>query len=152
MKRILPICLLALCSCSTMTPEKVNDLAILAGTAASIGATIYLQAHPEQKPAFDLATIALQSFLASGKTDPAQFANLMGALPTDALPGPTADLYVSKPNLVVYDKGKELATKVEGKAALPTMRAISSGLTRAMLAKPAPGRSAKRVEVPVVLP
>lgn len=149
----IPLCLLF--GCSTLTPEKVNNLAVLAGTAASIGAQLYLQAHPEQKPAFDLAIVALNAFLASGGANPSQFANLLSSLPTNTLPGPTADLYVSgqplpdtdHKRLIIYKKGEGVPVVVQGKDALPVARAITAGLQRAVLAKPPAGRAAKRIDV-----
>lgn len=150
MKKLLSVALVALAGCSSLTPERVNVLAGIAGQATSSGVSDWLAKHPKHRQAFENALIPLQQIQRSGNTNEQAledaFVQFLGSLPTDAFSGPDGALYVTGAStnvlrsthggLVVFDKKLNKSVAVHGAATLPVVKATLSGLKRAMLPKP----------------
>lgn len=154
---------LLLISCTSLTPDRVNLLAAIAGQAAQIGAQEWLAKHPDHRAAFGLVIDELQRLLKAGETNQAQYATNLNSLPTATLAGPSGELYVTEDRLVVWDAELKKAVAVEGKAEQPVIRATVAGLKRAMLPLPPmpvasragrtlPRVTANRVTFPVFTP
>ena len=121
-------------SCARFTEmshsQGVQSFAIIAGLAAEIGTTIYLDAHPEQREAFKISLIALGALCSAGNTNVDAYAELLNSLPTSTFDGPLGSVYVSS-GLVVWDGVK--ATAVKGKFTFPVACAIVAGIRRGVI-------------------
>lgn len=130
------------CSCSSLTPERVDILAQIAGQAAQFGTQQWLKDHPDHRDAFALVLAELQRLLKAGETNQAQYATNLNGLPTATLAGPSGAVYVTEDRLVVWDAELKKAVTVKGAAEQPVIRATVSGLKRAMLPlPPVPGKA-----------
>lgn len=123
-------------SCASLTPERVNLLAAIAGQAAMIGAQQWLAKHPEHRLSFEAVIAAIQSLIKAGVTNQAAYAELLNGLPTPTLAGPSGELYVTEDRLVIWDSELRKAVAVEGKAEAPVIRATVAGLKRGLAPLP----------------
>lgn len=136
MKRLLVVPLvLLLCSCSTMTPDRIALLSALAGSAAQIGLQIYLSNNPTHRPGAQAVVDALRRI--EVPTEQAVATELQ-SLPTTTLKGPESELYVADTGkLVIWDKQRKKAFDVPpGLAGEAVARAVRDGLRRAMVVRP----------------
>lgn len=151
MKHGLSLLLVLLLGCTSLTPERVNTIAAIAGQAAAVGAGDWLAKHPTHRDAFRLVIGQLSDVLRTDNKDPQSLENaaveLLSSLPTDALKGKDGELYVTprstnsiagEGGLVVWDKALNKSTVVKGQATVPVIKATLSGLKRAMVPKPPP--------------
>jgi hypothetical protein len=126
-------------SCASLTPERIDALANIAGLAAQIGAANWLQKHPENRPMFEAAIAAINALIRAGITNPDAYAEQLNKLPTDLLAGPEGDVMVSpvpRAGVLVWDVESKKAVVVKGKSVLPVAKSISRGLRNAT--SPAP--------------
>lgn len=138
---------LLLISCASLTPERVQVLAAIAGQAAQQGAQEWLKAHPDQRPAFNLVMQAIDNFIRAGNTNMAEYTALLESLPTPTLRGTAGEVYVTgtpKTNvvetahLVIWDAELKKAVPVAGALEKPVMKSVRDGLKRAMAPVPPP--------------
>lgn len=144
------------CSSLSLTPERVNVIAGIAGQAAAVGAADWLAKHPGHRDAFQSVINALSAVHKNGNTNNQaledSFVEQMSSLPTDSLKGPDGELYVvgepkerkvtnptaERPygGLVVWDAHLKKAVVVRGAATRPVLKATLIGLKRAMVPQP----------------
>lgn len=146
MKRLLAIPLvLLLCSCSTMTPDRIALLSALAGSAAQLGLQLYLQNNPTHRPGVQAVVDALK--LIQVPTEQSVATELQ-SLPTTTLRGSESELYVANDNtLRIYDaKSGKTFDVPPGLAGEAVARAIRAGMRRAV--EPVPPLPARVKRVP----
>lgn len=152
MKRLLSALVIGcLMGCSSLTPERLNVLASIAGQAAFLGAQEWLRAHPDQKPAFDAVIQAITIALRAGNTN--QAVELLASLPTTTLRGDAGELYVSD-RLVVWDNDAGKATRITGAGEGAVLVEIRRGLRKAVAPVPPmlPKHHGKPAEVLSITP
>jgi len=125
-------------SCAGMTPERIDAIIAIAGAAAQIGTQVWLAQHPTHRESFQHVIDAIAAEIKnSGATNEVKIVALLSSLPTDALVAPNkGELYVTVPHLVVWDAKKQKATRVEGKAVAPVIKATLMGLRRGVAPRP----------------
>lgn len=128
--------------CASLTPERIAVLAAIAGSAAEIGASEWLEKHPTHRDAFRLAIDAFISTLAESDSPRSEqkAVEMLNSLPTSTLAGPAGELYISDTNLVVWDASRRKATAAKGPIAKPVLEATKRGLTKAIEKKAMPPR------------
>jgi len=131
MKHGLCLLLILLMGCASLTPERINVLAQIAGQAAQLGAQEWLAKHPEHRAAFDAVIVAISALVRNGNTNILAYTELLSSLPTDTLRGVDGELYLSD-TLIVYDKELRKSTRIVGAAEKPVMDAVRVGLRRAV--------------------
>lgn len=109
-------------------------LAIIAGLAVEVGTSVYLDMHPEHRPAFALAIQALEAMRLAGGTNETAFTTLLSSLPTSTFEGPLGDFYVSK-KMVVWDGETKKASNVPQGSTMPVMRSVMAGLRRGVVTR-----------------
>lgn len=134
-----------LLGCSSLTPERVNVIAGIAGQAAAFGAADWLAKHPEHRQAFMDALAELGAVV---KTDDKGAQSIEDAavsflakLPTGTLRGKDGEVYVTgdtngPASLVVWDPVLKKGVEVEGEAARPVVKQLYMGLRRALSPQP----------------
>lgn len=157
-----------LSGCKSMTPERLNTIAAIAGSAAAVGSAIYLTEHPEHKPAFDAVVLALATVLAtsatnevSAETNYNKFVERLSSLPPEAqLKSAEGELYLSdapkgepsKPFLVVWDATLRKPVKIEPEQSRAVMRSTLAGLRKAVGPRPPVPVAVKKVGRKQILP
>lgn len=150
---IFAVLLFFLLGCSSLTPERVNLLAQIAGQAAQYGAQQWLAKHPDHRLAFDAIIASIAALVKQGETREFKYSELLQSLPTDTLVGPEGAVYVTgtsqlstnkeQDRIIVYDKRTKKPYHVGGD--IRVQRQIVAGLKRAMLPlPPAPGKAKAR--------
>jgi hypothetical protein len=134
--------------CTSLTPERVNVLAAIAGQAAAMGAEEWLLKHPQHRAAFDAVIAELVAVHKNGNTNEQAledaFVERMSSLPTDTFRGRDGELYLTgerkdggaRGGLVVWDAQLKKSVPVRGEATRPVLKATLVGLKRAMVPKP----------------
>lgn len=132
-----------LCSCASLTPDRIAVLAALAGNAAQIGVSLWLDKNPDHRGSFEAVARAIAAFLAAQagpgvapEAKEATVAELLSSLPTPTLASKEGELYVSGDNLVIWDAKLKKASTVEGAAVEPVLKAVKEGMRRALVPKP----------------
>lgn len=150
MKNGFLILLVFLLGCTTLTPDRIQVLAMIAGQAAQVGAQEWLVKHPEHRAAFNLVMVAINNFVRSGETNMAKYTALLESLPTSTLRGEAGEVYIAgepaenelgpkaAAHLVIWDNELKKAVKVTGELERPVQRAIRDGLRRACAPQPPP--------------
>lgn len=95
MKHGLCLLLVFLFGCASLTPERINVLAQIAGQAAQLGAQEWLREHPTHRDAFNLVIAAISAFVRNGETDMAKYTELLESLPSGTLRGEAGELYIT---------------------------------------------------------
>jgi hypothetical protein len=120
----LPLVLaLALCGCAFVQRHQ-TAVATLAGLAAQEGTKRRLAAHPEERPAFMAAQVALTRLVDQKNYDPAAFADALSKLPINELKGDTGSVYISAA-VVVWD---EIANEAEGVQKQEQVRLVATAV------------------------
>lgn len=97
---------------TTQTGKSVPDAVVLqavAQEAASVGATFWMQAHPENRAEFELARTSLRSLVAAGNGSVADLQQALSDLPIKQLSGSSGQVIVSGAVVLIDAAGKELA-------------------------------------------
>ena len=111
----------------TGTPKPITPAqwGTIAQTAAYTGAAIYLDKHPERKPAFVAAKQALDLALANGRFDAAALHEALATLGPNTFSGNTG--------IVVVDAAVVLVTTLQGGVApldqAPIAKAVMEGVS-----------------------
>lgn len=143
MKHGLSLILVLLIGCSSLTPERINTLAAIAGAAAQIGAAIWLEQHPDQAPAFESVLQNITMEMRRGDTNKA--VQLLRSLPVSTLRSYEGELYMTgdhrgvadeKTFLVVYDSKTGKPTRISKAQEPVVMEEVRRGLKRAVVQKP----------------
>ena len=110
---ILSVALVLANGCSTFGGGKANDaaqqLASMARVAAFVGASTYLQSHPEQRPAFEMARTAADSLLQSDSIDPLALREALAMLPVDELRGERSAIWCGAAQLLFENANGQTA-------------------------------------------
>jgi hypothetical protein len=112
----------------------VQRVARLAGVAAEVGATVYLQKHPGDRAYFQIAASALAALDASSDYDPAKFAAALQTLPIRELRGPEGSLYVGLAIVAWEELSAEAARLDKTVWVKPVLERVQLGLERALVA------------------
>lgn len=145
--------------CASLTPERLDVLAQIAGLAAQEGAKEWLKKHPDHRLAFDAVIASIAALVKQGETREFKYSELLQSLPTATLAGTEGAVYVTgtsnistnkeQDRIIVYDERTKKAYHVGGD--IRVQRQIVAGLKRAMLplppVPPAPGKAARPVPV-----
>lgn len=133
--------------CASLTPNRINAIAAIAGAAVQIGAAVWLDQHPEDKPLFNAVILTLSAIAMAGQPvsqDQETFVKVLATLPTPVLKcGNGALCIVADHQLVVVEDIPKRATLIVGALEAPVRRATLSGLKAAMAPKPPVLPSAK---------
>lgn len=113
-------------------------VARLAGVAAEIGATAYLQKRPGDRLYFEAAANGLTALDATGDYDPAKFAAALQALPIRELRGPEGSLYVGLALVAWEELSAEAARLDKTDWVKPVLQRVQLGLERALAATAPP--------------
>lgn len=144
---------LLLLGCSSLTPERVNTLADIAGRAVAVGAAAWLEKHTNHVDSFNAVIAGLSHLQKVGNTNQDAWVELLSSLPTDGFTSADGGLYwsglstnaihneASSTNrsyggVLVWDAKINKSTLVRGPAVVPVLRKTLSGLKRATLPKP----------------
>jgi hypothetical protein len=126
-------------SCATGPNSAGQNLALATSITESvvfIGATTYLQAKPQDRPAFVAADVALKGFIAAGTGDQAALVALLQSLPLQTFQGPKGKL-VAGEAVILFDNLGQLILSLDKKGAvkgkvIPVAQAIELGLAMAL--------------------
>lgn len=152
---------LLLFGCTTLTPDRIQVLAAIAGQAAQLGAQEWLAAHPTHRDAFNLVIVAINNFVRAGETNMVKYAELLESLPTASLRGTAGEVYVTGTpkewpdtngiaTVVIWDAELKKSIRVEGELEKPVREAIRRGLVRAVT--PMPPAIPNRHRLPGIVP
>lgn len=119
----------------------VARVANIAGLAAQMGSTAYLQKNPEARPYFVASFNALGALDHAGEYDPAAFAEALSMLPIKELSGPNGNLYVLGAILIWDELAQQSVNVDKATWVAPVLRAVRLGIGRALGI--APGTKAK---------
>lgn len=121
--------------CTTVSGSNQLDVARvanIAGLAAQMGSTAYLQKNPEARPYFVASFNALGALDHAGQYDPAAFAEALSMLPIKELSGPNGNLYVLGA-ILIWDELAQRSINVDRTLWVqPVLRAVRLGIGRAL--------------------
>lgn len=138
--------LLLLIGCTSLTPDRINLLASIAGQAAAIGAQAWLAEHPGHKVAFDAVIGMLTQIYQSGNNNQQSMEDAtverLSSLPITSLAGKDGAIYWSGRSvkdtstnavapyggLLIWDGSKAVA--IRGAATEPVLKELVRGLKR----------------------
>lgn len=127
----LGICLAAPIGCAT-TPGGKKDLAPLVKTAAYVGTTYALKAHPEYRPGFELALAQLETLEQSETIDFVTLLAIVNRLPVTELKSDEATLIVTSATLLLSEYGGGVLPVEQLEKARPIAVALRSGIALAL--------------------
>lgn len=120
---------IAALGCSSLNSNQRQDLAIASETAAYIGTVKRLQAHPGDRPRFELASQALAGLAQADDYDPVKFAEVLQ--PLLRLSGGDADLYVE--GVVILFEQARARTPMDSAPLVKTVLGrVQSGIQRGL--------------------
>lgn len=99
----IPTCTLTGCATFTGEGATLRRVTTAAKVAANTGTFLYLQKHPETRPAFILARDQLLQIEASEHVDLALLLSIVQRLPVDRLESPVAQLLISNATIIITD-------------------------------------------------
>lgn len=104
----------------------------IAGLAAQMGSTAYLQKNPEARPYFVVVYNSLGVLDANGNYDPVQFAEALRQLPVRELQGPNGSLYIIAA-VFLWDELAQQSVSIDKQLwVAPVLRSVRSGIGRAL--------------------
>lgn len=121
--------------CTTISGSNQLDVARvanIAGLAAQMGSTAYLQKNPEARPYFVSAYNGLGALDHAGNYDPAAFAEALKLLPIKELSGPNGNLYVLAA-VLIWDELAQRSINVDKTLwVAPVLKSVRLGIGRAL--------------------
>lgn len=122
-------------NCATVNGTNQLDVARvanIAGLAAQMGSTAYLQKNPDDRSYFIAVYNGLGALDHAGNYDPAQFAAALQALPIKELSGPNGSLYVLAA-IFLWDELAQQSYQLDSKLWVkPVLVAVRAGIGRAL--------------------
>lgn len=104
----IPTCTLTGCATFTGEGATLRRVTTAAKVAANTGTFLYLQKHPETRPAFVLARDQLLIIEASEHVDLAVLLSIINRLPVKQLEDPTAQLIISNTAILITQFAQNL--------------------------------------------
>jgi len=132
--------------CRTLADgQLLNQVAVIAGSAARLGTQADLQAHPEHRAAFEVGRLLLDGFLNAGDYDAAKLQRVLGELPIREFRGENGALIIEGA-VLVYSVLSATLFDAQSAPAIQTLAvAIRDGIERALEATAPPAA----VEAPI---
>lgn len=113
-------------------PQTIALVARLSGAAVRTGAAFDMQNHPDHRPYYEAAKVALDRLVDSSTWDAAKFAAVLGALPIKEFHGAEGVLTIQG-LVLLYDIGSTYLYDPASQPALQaTMTAVRNGLSQAL--------------------
>jgi hypothetical protein len=116
--------------CASLTPDRVNLLAQIAGQAAQIGAQQWLVKHPEQRQLFNDVIAAITVLVQQGVTNQHAYVEQLQRLPVTTLAGPEGAVVIKPEHLVIRDTVAKKDTILTEPATMPVLRSTVVGLRK----------------------
>jgi hypothetical protein len=124
------------CKTNSTDTQKVARVAVVAEMAAFSGTSVYLKAHPENRPYFNIARESLHALAATNGITPASFAEALKGLPIKELQGDTGTLVVGNA-VVLYDMLAREHVNLDANIWLrPVVESVERGMARALETPP----------------
>ena len=124
---------------TTPTGQKVPDVILvsaIAQSAASTGSIIWLKAHPQDKPKFELARLSLRGLIAAGNGNPADLQAALSSLPISRLSGENGSVIVANAVTILDAAQKKIAeldkNQIWSGYVLPVAQGLLAGLDQAL--------------------
>lgn len=132
----LVLVILTFTGCATLFGDTatLQRVTTAAKVAANTGTFLYLQKHPEQRPAFVAARDQLIQIETSEHVDMALLLSIVQRLPVDKLDSPTAQILISNASILITDFAGNLPVEKLDDLK-PVAKAIREGIDLALAAK-----------------